>query len=574
MFAIGTILIMFCHTCLNFNLAKKLGYGERFHKSIPYIISFINGLLAIHFFRVPFESPMSLYLLYLILLTLECSVLFKNNLTGTLGIVVGSMLHLLTLRGIIVSLVSIVSETAMLELLQNTRVWSYITLGNYTLQLVTLALFILFIPLDTVKRIISNKEFYRNFFTTAVVLLCYLMYNSNIFTLEFYSLNIAVQELTISCVILSFFYAMMFLLIKVFNLGSYKIKSEELEEKASKNQAFAEALLNFAEIIMEVNCKEKKVTRLLMGSKEREVEHLADLNTFMKFQSKEYTHPEDVSIIQGITTEGLIEEFYKGNQELTYEFRSMSLLPAEGSTGVIIKDNEYYWHRMRINLSYSKTLDSVIAVITIDEIQKEKEEQLALRQSAERDSLTGAFNKVAFEKKLNEYLNHGIEGSLFMFDLDNFKGINDNMGHIAGDAVLCEVYQKVNSIFRENDLIGRIGGDEFVAFLHGFSKTESVEMKAKTICERVRKVYRAENGIDIEISCSIGISIAPKHGRDYKSLIQLADLAMYGAKSEGKNTFTIYDSDVLSGYKQQTKDEYTRLRKAQQGIVGEENDRV
>lgn len=133
---------------------------------------------------------------------------------------------------------------------------------------------------------------------------------------------------------------------------------------------------------------------------------------------------------------------------------------------------------------------------------------------------------------------------MFLFDRDNFKAINDNFGHPEGDELLKETAAILNSEFRNVDLVGRLGGDEFMAFAFGLESREVMARKAESLLEKLRKHYDHESGT-ITTSISIGIAVFPGDGETYVDLYKRADQALYAAKRKGKDTYCFYE-DIKS----------------------------
>ncbi|OON91822.1 MAG: hypothetical protein ATN32_02200 [Candidatus Epulonipiscium fishelsonii] len=179
--------------------------------------------------------------------------------------------------------------------------------------------------------------------------------------------------------------------------------------------------------------------------------------------------------------------------------------------------------------------------------------ELSLKKQIERDGLSGLYNKVTTEKLISEHLSNGGEGILIMIDIDNFKGINDNLGHDFGDYVIKDVAYKLNSVFMQNDIIGRIGGDEFMVFIK--SKNIQIETKCTQLCNAIVTTY-SERGIDISISASVGIAMTREVSSNFKDLYLNADIAMYESKKLGKNRFTIYTYSTPSNNDFSAKLEY------------------
>ncbi len=551
MFYIISVFVMAVHSFLNCYLCGILSDRTRFHKASVLVVCLINGIMAPFVFTTAFSNPIAPYIFCIIVLNVEFLVLFVGKTSGKIGVAMGSLIHLFTLRAIVLSSIAYAKNISMHEVYYSEQLMPWVNLAAFAVQLVTLTLFIRFIPLKTVRQIMADQGFYKSLLVLTSLLVLYMVYNSYIFTVDAVSRVLFVQEIVVSVFMLSCFYIMLLFLIKIFNLGAYKEKTKQLEVQLDKDRVLTSAVINYASIIIEINCTKDEITRLLINSKETPVSHLPPVTDFFKKQVYAHTHPDDVKMMSELSAHTFVSAFENNEFEKIYEYRAMPIEAVEKGTGVNAKGDEYLWYKMRVNISLDESTSDVIALLTVDEIHSEKQMELALRYKAERDTLTGAYNKNTFETKVNEYLSTGGQGTLYMFDLDNFKGINDNMGHTAGDAVLSEVNSKITALFRAHDLVARIGGDEFVIFLVGAVGLSVVQDKAQKMCETINKTYHAKNKVDIEVSCSVGISIAPKDGDDFEKLFNAADIAMYHSKGKGKNTYTIYDQALNEGFEPQ-----------------------
>ena len=126
---------------------------------------------------------------------------------------------------------------------------------------------------------------------------------------------------------------------------------------------------------------------------------------------------------------------------------------------------------------------------------------------------------------------------MFLIDIDDFKLLNDTYGHHEGDVFLREFTSKLALAFRSTDILGRVGGEEFVIFVNGLGDVkELVEEKAKEI-EKICHSVKLEKATDRIMSCSIGVAIYPETGMDYNDLFEKADEAMYYVKKHGKNGY-------------------------------------
>ena len=174
-----------------------------------------------------------------------------------------------------------------------------------------------------------------------------------------------------------------------------------------------------------------------------------------------------------------------------------------------------------------------------------------LDSKARNDLLTGTLNKLTFE----EYTENCVTSSqsteqhaLILIDLDNFKGVNDTLGHAYGDKVLTNVGAILHSIFSKNDYIGRIGGDEFCVLLNtppidDGNYKDFVVSKCKELSEAFHNNYTGDDG-NYKISASIGVAMFPDCGTNFKELYAASDKALYASKKRGKDTYTFCE-DVM-----------------------------
>ena len=165
---------------------------------------------------------------------------------------------------------------------------------------------------------------------------------------------------------------------------------------------------------------------------------------------------------------------------------------------------------------------------------------------AQHDLLTGLANRALFSEKLDDAAKrlqrHGTNFTVLMLDLDRFKNVNDTLGHPAGDQLLVEVAQRLRSSLRDTDVVARLGGDEFAIIQENEkNQSEGAIALARKIIALIEQPFDL-NGHSVSVGTSIGIAFAPEHGGDAETLLQKADLALYAAKSGGRNDFRVYSS--------------------------------
>ncbi|HXY45905.1 MAG TPA: EAL domain-containing protein, partial [Acidimicrobiales bacterium] len=184
--------------------------------------------------------------------------------------------------------------------------------------------------------------------------------------------------------------------------------------------------------------------------------------------------------------------------------------------------------------------------VTISEL-RERETELA--HQASHDPLTGLANRVLFAERIEHALDRQLRNRLtvavMVCDLDEFKSVNDTLGHLAGDKVLCVVADRLREATRRADTIARLGGDEFGVLLEDLETAGGALETAERITRAVAPPLLA-SGQRVVTSTSIGIAIASEPGDTPESLLRAADVALYEAKATGKSCYRVFDSEMLS----------------------------
>lgn len=164
-----------------------------------------------------------------------------------------------------------------------------------------------------------------------------------------------------------------------------------------------------------------------------------------------------------------------------------------------------------------------------------------LEVKADTDLLTDLNNKLATERKIKEYIaeNPGKQGMMFLLDIDNFKKINDTLGHAFGDEVLRTLGRTIRAEVRATDIIGRTGGDEFMIFMKDIKEDSIITKEAKRI-EEFFQNFQAGEYVKYAATASIGVAVYPRDAKDFESLYKAADSALYTAKRRGKNQLAFY----------------------------------
>ncbi|MCD2493623.1 EAL domain-containing protein [Lacrimispora sp. NSJ-141] len=199
------------------------------------------------------------------------------------------------------------------------------------------------------------------------------------------------------------------------------------------------------------------------------------------------------------------------------------------------------WMRLLYHLvRFDETMD-IIAYVFVLDIHEQKLCELELVEKAVRDSLTGLYNRRGAIPLIHSYLDERQEetAAFIIFDLDNFKQVNDVFGHMYGDTVIADNAGRLKDFFRKNDVICRLGGDEFMVLCKNISETDTMA-RLEQIVQETKRVLRNE-GREIVFSFSAGFVMIPEQGTEFDDLYKKADIALFQAKAAGKGRYKKYE---------------------------------
>lgn len=206
---------------------------------------------------------------------------------------------------------------------------------------------------------------------------------------------------------------------------------------------------------------------------------------------------------------------------------------------------EYFDEHRSIVEVYVGSVFVLILVYFVFILIGAKNKEKSLRRQAEMDPLTGVLNRGSAENQICKLVANNVSNAtlaLFIIDIDNFKGINDQLGHQEGDLVLKTFACTLRRSFRANDVVGRLGGDEFVVLMRDIQDKKIAVVKGKEICDVVSNFYCNKNlAPALNVSISVGIAICPDDGKSFPELYTCADEALYYIKKHGRNGAFLYE---------------------------------
>lgn len=233
--------------------------------------------------------------------------------------------------------------------------------------------------------------------------------------------------------------------------------------------------------------------------------------------------------------------------DVEYTLRSMSLATVlkeleqsdtyRFTTRIKRPDGSIRLKQVRFMLQDRANKIIILSITDITDIYEQMRENRRLHALADKDSLTELYNKSYFYKKAEELLKQPGMKWLFFIDVDNFKSVNDMLGHLTGDHVLQDVASVLNSVFSSENIAARFGGDEFIALLPD-AEEETARETAGNICSALHLRYGA-GSTEIDLSVSVGV-VGTTEALPVNELIGMADEALYSAKNKGKDQFAFY----------------------------------
>ena len=211
------------------------------------------------------------------------------------------------------------------------------------------------------------------------------------------------------------------------------------------------------------------------------------------------------------------------------------------------KDGSLFWNDLSVSPVLDETGSVAHFVWVINDVTEREQHEELLEYQANHDALTGLPNRNLLADRITQSLanahRYDMPVAVLFIDLDNFKFVNDSLGHALGDRMLIIQADRLHKSIRSGDTVARYGGDEFVVVVSNLEKSEDAALVAQHIQELVSRPFTID-GHEFGITCSIGISLYPKDGHDVDSLLKNADAAMYRAKEQSRNSFQFYTSEM------------------------------
>lgn len=534
------LVVMFlAYNYLVFELVDEFLKMPRLKKIYRIPVSIVNAFLATGFTMLSGSTSFGTYIAIGVMLFVEFVIFYKDRRMCSLFCMLACLVHIMAMRSLCVACFAAVTKRTLYDVV-NTPSLLAASMG-VTFMLINIVTFIVIrvVPAKGVRIINQHNELLGFMIAWLSTFGSYLLINAQVYSTPSDHPNLLMNQIIAPITILIGTYIVLFFSFKTGELLGYKEKTEELQHTMDKERQYRTTIDKDVFRNIEIIYNKNQIISGFEDYQEQLGEIIYDYSKMLGFMIKSTVHPEDRDeFLKYLSPFALVDEFENGTTEIVLDYRR--LMP----------EGNYVWMRVLMVLMRDLESEDIKGFVQIKNIDAEKRQQIELQYKAERDLLTGLYNKGTTEMLIFKRLvsDKNISGVLFIIDIDNFKTINDRLGHLYGDAVLSELSESLRRVFRDRDIVGRIGGDEFLVFAQGLKSESMIVKKAKNICEAFFRTYANGKNEDFTVSSSIGIAMYPKDGETYEALFKRADAALYTTKAQGKNSYSFYNESLEVPY--------------------------
>lgn len=540
--AIIFLVAMFIiYNYLIFEFIDTLLEKPRLKKIFRIPVAIVNTIFALGFTLISGSTSFASYIAIGVILFTEFVVFYKDKHSCSLFCALACTIHIMAVRALCVAGFALAMGKTVFDITDSPYLLVVSMGTTFILLNIATLLVMKFIPSKSVRIINQHNEQLWFMVAWLSVSCLYMLANSTVYGTQSYNTTLIINQVVAPAAILIGTYIILLFAIKTGELLGYKEKTEELENTLARDRRYRMSIDKGVFRIIEINFSKGILISGFEDYEEQLGDEIYDYRKMLATMLRTTVHAEDrEEFIKYLSPITVVEEFEKGKSEIIFDYRR--LMP----------DGSYVWMHVLMALMRDTQSGDVKGFVQIKDIDIEKRQQIELKYKAERDLLTGLYNKGTTELMIAKRLligkENNISGVLYIIDIDNFKTINDRLGHLYGDAVLSELSESLRRAFREYDIVGRIGGDEFLVFAEGLHSKNSMAKKAKEICDAFLQTYANDKDEDYTVSSSVGIAIFPQDGEAFEELYKNADAALYVAKAAGKNGYTFYKEDVKNTY--------------------------
>lgn len=535
------VTMFLVYNYLIFGLIDTFLKKPRLKKVFRIPVGIANTVLATAFTMLVGSATFAIYIAVGVILFAEFVAFYKDKHTCSLFCMMACVIHIMAIRALCVAGFALAMNSTIYDVVNTPYLLGLSTGITFMVLNVIIIIVIKLVPAKGVRILNQHSEQLRFMIAWLSVFCIYFLINSRVYSVPNRHPSLLVNQVTAPIVILIGIYIVLCFSLKMGELLGYKEKTQELQHRVEKEHRYRTTIDKGVFRIIEVNFDKGEIISGFEDYEESLGETIHDYSKMLEFMIQTTVYSEDrKEFIKYLSPLTVVKEFEEGATEISFDYRRL------------IPNDSYVWMHVLVALMRDTQNQDLKGFVQIRDIDVEKKQQLELQYKAERDSLTGLYNKSTTEILISSQLiadkGNPISGVLFIIDIDDFKMINDRLGHLYGDAVLSELSESLRKVFRDSDIVGRIGGDEFLVFAEGLQSEGLMIKKANSICTAFLQTYANEKDEGYAVSSSIGIAVFPKDGESFEALFRCADAALYTSKAQGKNRYSFYNKNLEMPY--------------------------
>lgn len=517
-----------------FSLAKGMLDG----KQHPLWLRLLLGLFdaALISFLSQFVQANFLHLVVSLLVLLQVLLLFRKPLKDSLFVALLIMMNVMCISGLSISAFALIFKQSLFAISSTPRLFQGALLLSNLLKLAFILVTLRKVSMTDLRFAMHHKTQSKYIMGWIGLCLLFMVHSSEAYVHDIPFTSVTVDHFGYCFILLLSYYFVLAYTIRLNNAAEIRKINKSLTCALNNNIQLQSALMRDALFVAQANLTQD----LVISGLEVYREALENIN--MKYSAwfqyvRPKIYPDDYDIFtKSLGRENLLANYEQGIEPKPFEYRR---LEPEGN---------YRWVRLVLRTFQELESGDVHLFGYAFDIEKEVRDREQLLKNAQTDLFTGLYNKATTELIIGEEIRKGA-GILLLLDVDNFKNINDNYGHMIGDRVLKQISELLTHTFRKFDIIGRTGGDEFTIYIKDTTDLTMAEERVVTLLDSLRGGVICD-GKKIVVTISVGIVVVDEKINSFSVAYNRADKALYRVKGTGKNGYYIYtDSRSVAGYK-------------------------
>lgn len=517
--------LLFINKC--FELVEDMLAGKRFGLPFRMSVGIVNAaLMVIMALRIPINIA---YLITIVVLYAELIIIFRKSLKDTLFVTVAIMMNIMCLRGMVIALFALFIDGTLYAVCSNSNLFLTVLLVSNILQWLSLYVIMRFMSMEDLRFSMHNKTQARYIIIWASLCVLFMFRSSEVYVRDYSIPNMFIDHLSFCFMLLLSFYYLLIYTFKLNRAGRIREANKNLTQALGNQLELQSALTRDAIYTSQANLTQNRVISgsEIYGDKLEMLHNEYDV-WFDYVLTRILPEDRDI-VIKSLDRQNLLDNFNRGIEPKPFEYRHSG------------HDGKWRWVRLVLRMfSDVESADVYLFGYAFD-IENEVRDRQALMLGAQTDLFTGLYNKATTENLIWEEIRKGA-GFLLLLDIDNFKSVNDRFGHEAGDYVLKYFSDLLTNVFRGGDIVGRVGGDEFMVYLKDTTDVSIVEKKAAEIMSQLKTGVDYDK-IRILFTASIGAALVDEKINSFSLAYNQADSALYQAKNNGKNCFVMYGNE-------------------------------